>query len=488
MDGFLWFRGHEGLRFVVPSEDLREKVFDLAHGAAMAGHRSETTTEHRIRMVAWWPTMTTWVRRRCRACFACARAKHRTNQAPPPLRTVELPHQPFDHVHIDALEGLPEVDGMDNVWVVLDRFSHWVFLVPASSRDNARALARRLFAAVFAYVGLPRRIGSDRDPILSSNFTQSLFNLAGVTSVLTAPHHRIGNGFAERPMRTLREYLRATTNANRMDWLELLPSAQFAFNTSWVSAVGATPAQVVLGFRPRGPIDLALPTVMEDPSDAADFLRMRRTFQFRAVDQFTTAQVDMLHRSNLRSADKGITIGDQVFVRAEVLPDPGEAHLPAKLRSAFTGPYTVRSVSDANVTISLPTAYGRDKTVVSRRNLFVFEGLAPEAEAEPEANSSSGEAEACRTEPSYAVEAVVRHRRRRGREPEYLVCWVGDHRRTWEPASNFDHVAPIQNYWHNWKQRHPRGQVPDWALQGGMEQDETMTDSDVTATDANAQL
>lgn len=174
--GKLWFRTQEGRRLVISSEEARESLFDVAHSGAMAGHRSAHTTEMRMRLVGWWPGMSAWIASRCRACFACARAKHRTNQVPVPLRAVPAALRPFEHVHIDALEGLPLVDGMDNVWVVIDRLSHWVFLVPASSSDNARTLARRLFAAVFAAVGLPTRIGSDRDPILTSVFTQALFN------------------------------------------------------------------------------------------------------------------------------------------------------------------------------------------------------------------------------------------------------------------------------------------------------------------------
>lgn len=137
-DGKLWRVTPDGLRLVIPSEAAREAIFDLAHAAAMAGHRSAATTEARIRAVAWWPAMTAWIAARCRACFACARAKYRTNQSPTPLRSVEAPLRPFEQIHIDAVEGLPEVEGYDNVWVVIDRFSHWVFLVPASSKDTAR--------------------------------------------------------------------------------------------------------------------------------------------------------------------------------------------------------------------------------------------------------------------------------------------------------------------------------------------------------------
>lgn len=187
---------------MVTSEEAKETLFDAAHGAAMSGHRSAHTTEIRMRSAAWWPNMEKWVQKRCRACFACARAKFRTSQAPVPLRAVPAPGRPFEHVHIDAMEGLPEVEGYDNVWVVIDRFTHWVFLVPASSRDTARVLARRLFTAVFASVGLPARIGSDRDPVLMSTFAQALFNLAGISVVASAPMHHSGNGFAERPIRT----------------------------------------------------------------------------------------------------------------------------------------------------------------------------------------------------------------------------------------------------------------------------------------------
>lgn len=89
------------------------------------------------------------------------------------------------------------------------------------------------------------------------------------------------------------------------------------------------------------------------------FLELRRSVERRAAEKVFDAQVRMVMRENTHAVrPEEIREGDLVFVSAEVLPDPREAHLPLKLRSRFTGPFQVVAVGlgsgARNVQVRLP--------------------------------------------------------------------------------------------------------------------------------------
>lgn len=99
-------------------------------------------------------------------------------------------------------------------------------------------VAPTTYTAHFAVFGLPGKITGDKDPKFVSVFTQTLYDLAGCRRHEVTPHYHHGLGQAERTVRTVRQYLRTTLDTKGEQWLELLPAAQYAFNTSWSASTG----------------------------------------------------------------------------------------------------------------------------------------------------------------------------------------------------------------------------------------------------------
>lgn len=221
--------------------------------------------------MVWWPRIYEWVQKRVAACWTCCRAKHRTVPLAGEMQAIPNPSVPFAHVHLDAAAGLPISAGMDQCWVVVDRFTRFVFFVPGSSSDPAHVVARRLYERVFSLVGLPEMVTSDGEPRINGVFFSALYEIAGIRHRVSVPRRSQANGLAERMIRTLRGFLRTTANANRDDWVERLPDAQFVCNSSIASAHGVSPARLLFGTEPRGPLHLLLPGFAENPSDPADW-------------------------------------------------------------------------------------------------------------------------------------------------------------------------------------------------------------------------
>lgn len=222
---------------------------------------------------------------------------------------------------------------------------------------------------------------------------------------------------------------------------------------------GFSPASLLFGFEPRGPLHLTLPAPQGDASDAADWLRRRRQVQEQAFDRALDAQVQMLRYANARrAAPQDFKVGDMVFVLAERLPDPNEVHLPAKLRSPYSGPFEVLEVMEHNVKIAVLPPFTRETRLVNKEDCFVFTGELPSEEGAPEEDGT------------YEVEGVLRWKYAPGRLPVgasrrsvlYEVKWVGAQTPTWVHEEDMVNAGEaLEEFWLS--QRRAKKKLPPQA-------------------------
>ena len=81
---------------------------------------------------------------------------------------------------MDFVVGLPESDGFDAIWVVVDRLSKQRHFVPCTSTITAEGLVQLFLDHVFKLHGLPTSIISDRGPQFASHFWTHLCNCLGI--------------------------------------------------------------------------------------------------------------------------------------------------------------------------------------------------------------------------------------------------------------------------------------------------------------------
>ena len=80
---------------------------------------------------------------------------------------------------MDFITQLPEAQGFNGIFVVVDRFSKYATFVPMKSQCKAADVAKLFFRHVVKYWGLPLNIVSDRDARFTGKFWPALFKLLG---------------------------------------------------------------------------------------------------------------------------------------------------------------------------------------------------------------------------------------------------------------------------------------------------------------------
>lgn len=88
-----------------------------------------------------------------------------------------IPSQPWLYITIDFVEGLPNSQGFNSVWVVVDRLTKYAHFVPLSHPFLTKTVALFFVKHILKLHGMPQSIVSDRGSVFTSLFWKELFKI-----------------------------------------------------------------------------------------------------------------------------------------------------------------------------------------------------------------------------------------------------------------------------------------------------------------------
>ena len=422
--------------YVPADSSLRATILFQAHDSPLAGHVGRDKTLANVQRHYWWPGMAKYVQDYVSGCDMCQRTKAPRHRPHGLLQPLPVPSTPWSHITLDHITQLPRSNGFDAILVVVDRFTKMAIFAPAETTDDAPKLAKQFIRCVFANHGLPEDIVSDRGPTFASSFFRALCSELGIHSSLSTAYHPQSDGQTERTNQILEQYLRCYLGHLQDDWHDLLPIAQFAYNSTTQSSTQQAPFFLNYGRLPRGEITPS-PTTLPMVND---YLSELKTAQNLAHDTLKKAQERYKHYADLRRQDAPIIRpGHKVLVRREgYVPSDRPS---SSLDYRFIGPYKVlKRVGPSAYQLELPE-YVRIHNVfhVSRlepyRNNRTLDRLVEPPPPHPEL--VDGQAH-------HTVERILDSRRHgRGQVLQYFVHFQGYpvSDREWVPASDLNHDA-----------------------------------------------
>ncbi|SJL02762.1 uncharacterized protein ARMOST_06098 [Armillaria ostoyae] len=154
-------------------------------------------TRELVQREYWWPKIQKDVEAYVKGCETCQRTKSNTQAsgAPPPNA---IPTEPWTHISVDMVTGLPSSNGHDALLVIVDRFSKAIILVPCNVELSAAGWARILRDHVYARHGMPQVVISDRGPQFVSAFMKELYRMLDITQNASTAFHPQTDGQTER--------------------------------------------------------------------------------------------------------------------------------------------------------------------------------------------------------------------------------------------------------------------------------------------------
>jgi len=256
---------HGSCIFVPDIGDLRQQALRLAHGA---GHEGVQKTLHRLRSDFYIPGDCSLVQDWVRTCDTCQRNKTQTLRLAGLLQPLEVPSQVWADISMDFIEGLPKVGGKSVILTVVDRFSKYAHFIALGHPYTAASVARAFFDGVVHLHGFPTSIVSDRDPVFTGNVWRDLFKMASVTLRMSTAFHPQTDGQSEVVNKVIAMYLWCVTGDRPRAWVDWLSWAEYCYNTSFHTALRATPFEVVYGRSPPAILPYRPGTARTEAADA----------------------------------------------------------------------------------------------------------------------------------------------------------------------------------------------------------------------------
>ena len=228
---------------VVVSQVGREAVMGILH----EGHPRASRMKSLARGVVCWPGMDSDLDAKVKQCQQC----QENRKAPPvaPLHPWEWPTWPWSRLHIDFAGPF-----QGKMFVVLvDAHSKWleVSIIPSTSSANTI----RFMRSTFATHGLPELLVSNNGSTFTSQEFKTFVSRNGFRHARCAAYHPSSNGLAERAVLTFKDALKKTSG----DIATRLARFLFQYRNTPHTTTGRSPAELLLGRKPRTPLDLLHP-------------------------------------------------------------------------------------------------------------------------------------------------------------------------------------------------------------------------------------
>jgi len=205
---------------------------------------------------------------------------------------------------------------------------------------SAKTAAKVLFEELICKYGAPRELWSDRGKSFLGETVKYLTDLFQTKQKFTSGYHPQTNGLTERFNRTIIDELAKSVNADKDDWVELLPPKLFAYNTSVQSATGYTPFELLHSFMPRLPTDINLvepPAAMHSKDWAHEIQQKAALMREDALRNQQAAALRQQSQYNKGLKPVDYEVGDLVRVY-----DPtAEGSKPVKFRNQWICPFRV---------------------------------------------------------------------------------------------------------------------------------------------------
>jgi hypothetical protein len=429
-------------RVYIPT-GLRKELVTHEHGLPAHGHQGVRKTLERIARTYYFPGIRKMVKEVVTNCDTCIRNKAARHAPYGQMRTPSTPPQPWKSIALDFVVKLPlskeQMTGQeyDSILVITDRLTKYAYMVPYKESSTAEDLSQVFLRTVVANHGTPDEIISDRDKLFTSKFWTTLMALLGTKRKLSTAFHPQTDGQTERINQTMEAYLRCYINYKQNNWVDLLPLAQYSYNSAESEGTGVTPFFANYGYTPD-----AYKTPLIDSAHAqgakVKVEELKTLHEELATDIKFIAQRSAIYYNKKHSVGPELKEGDKVYLLRKNVQTKRPSD---KLDHKKLGPFTIdKKIGLVNYRLKLP------KTM-EIHPVFHVSLLEPAPPGAPPAPKT--EVQHLDPQREYEVEEVLDCQEIR-KSVKYLVKWKNypHSENSWEPRENLKHCLRLLVQFH----------------------------------------
>ena len=224
----------------------RKQILEQLHDSHQGMARMKSLSPGYV----WWPNINAQIEQVVKQCSICQQNQH--NPPATPVHPWNWPDQPWVRLHL-AFAG-PFLGLM--YLILVDAFSKWIDVEIMHSITSSATLEK--LQSIFSIHGLPRTLVTDNGSAFTSKDFQSFIQSNGIQHITSAPYHPSTNGLAERMVQCFKEGLKRIQGGTLQSRISRF---LFHYRITPHTVTGLSPAELLMGRRPRSKLDLLFPNM-----------------------------------------------------------------------------------------------------------------------------------------------------------------------------------------------------------------------------------
>jgi hypothetical protein len=148
---------------------------------------------------------------------------------------------------MDFIPELPECEGYNNVFVLVDKLTKYVIFIPTTTTVTEKGTAELFFQHIISQYGIPRQVITDRDIQWKGEFWKEICDRMGMKRALTMAYHPQADRQTEIMNQSLEISLRAYIGPKRDNWVSSLNGLALSYNSTPHTATSFSPAYLLRG-------------------------------------------------------------------------------------------------------------------------------------------------------------------------------------------------------------------------------------------------
>ena len=234
-----------------------DRVMREVHAGVCGPHMGGHMLARKImRTVYFWLTMETDCCQFVQRCPKCQIHGDLIHVPPLELHALTSPW-PFSVWDIDIIGkiSLKSSNGHEFIFVAIDYFTKWVEAA-SYARLTSSGVASFIRSHIICRYGVPHELISDRGVHFRAE-VDTLVQRYSIRHNRSSAYRPQTNGAVEVANKNVKRILRRMVETSR-DWLEKLPFALWAYQTSLRTSTGATPYSLVYGMEAMLPVEIEM--------------------------------------------------------------------------------------------------------------------------------------------------------------------------------------------------------------------------------------
>ena len=436
-NGKLYFKD----RLYIAESAWQDSILTI-YASETCGHGGVFHTLNLVQRDYWWPGMTTYICKYVADYVICQANKVNTHPTVPALSSLSSDYtHPFQQVSVDLITNLPPSGSFDSIMIIVDHgLIKGVIFCPCNKTIDAVGVAKLFFLHVFCHYGLHDKCISDQGPQFALAFARELACLLKYDLKLSFTSHTQTDGETESVNQELETYLHIFCNRHSKKWTDLLPMAEFSYNSTTHSTTNKSPFSLILKYELRSysPIGKTFIPALE--------IHLRELEEFRKEALAAHEKAWRTMKEQISSKFCLWRSGDKVWLEGKNL----KLHYPSKkLTSRREGPFEITQViSSMAYKLWLPLTW-------KIHDVFHASLLSSYREtSEHSTNFSNPPPDLIREEEEYKIDKILSHCEIQGWR-QYLVSWkeYSIAENTWKPERNLQHMQTLLKAYKLW---HPK--------------------------------